>query len=116
MTRDPLEARERYFPKVCDGRLSVGRIRHRISVDLPRVPGEIPPVRHHSFSDRMVLLILGVHCLQEGNMATPFHGANIATDSYSAVVLAKGPVGCWRLDESGGPTAGDASGNGVNGA
>jgi hypothetical protein len=42
--------------------------------------------------------------------------ANIADDPYSAVVLAKGPVGYWRLDESGGPTAVDASGKGVNGA
>ena len=57
---------------------------------------------HHSFSDRMVLRIPGVHCLQEGNMATSFHRANIATDPYSTVVLAKGPVGYWRLGESGG--------------
>ena len=49
-------------------------------------------------------------------MSTPFQGANIATDPYSAVVLAKGPVGYWRLDEAGGPTAVDASGNGANGA
>jgi Concanavalin A-like lectin/glucanases superfamily len=49
-------------------------------------------------------------------MSTPFNMANFATDPYSATVLAKGPVGYWRLDESGGPTAGDASGNGVNGA
>jgi hypothetical protein len=50
-----------------------------------------------------------------GNMSTPFQGANIATDPYSAVVLAKGPVGYWRLGESGGPTASDNSGNGVDG-
>jgi hypothetical protein len=49
-------------------------------------------------------------------MATLFHRANIATDPYSAKVLAKGPAGYWRLDESSGPTAGDTSGHGVNGA
>jgi concanavalin A-like lectin/glucanase superfamily protein len=49
-------------------------------------------------------------------MATSFHRANIATDPYSAVVLAKGPVGYWRLGESAGPTAGDTSGNGFDGA
>jgi len=49
-------------------------------------------------------------------MATPFQRTNIATDPYSAVVLAIGPVGYWRLGESDGPTAGDGSGNGLNGA
>lgn len=49
-------------------------------------------------------------------MATPFHRATIATDPYSTVVLAKGPVGYWRLDESGGPTAADTSGYGADGA
>jgi hypothetical protein len=33
------------------------------------------------------------------------------SDSYSHVVLAKGPVGYWRLGEPGGPTAFDSSGN-----
>ncbi len=49
-------------------------------------------------------------------MATPFDRANIATDPYSAVVLAKGPVGYWRLGESGASTAADASGSGNDGA
>jgi len=34
---------------------------------------------------------------------------------YSDVVLAKGPVGYWRLGEASGPTATDASGNGYDG-
>jgi hypothetical protein len=36
-------------------------------------------------------------------------------DSYSQVVLAKGPVGYWRLGEAGSPTAFDSSGNGNGG-
>ncbi len=39
----------------------------------------------------------------------------VASDQYSSVVLAKGPVGYWRLGESAGPTASDASGNGSDG-
>lgn len=39
----------------------------------------------------------------------------VASDDYSAVVLAKGPVGYWRLGEAEGPTAADASGNGYDG-
>jgi Concanavalin A-like lectin/glucanases superfamily len=38
-----------------------------------------------------------------------------ASDQYSSVVLAKGPVGYWRLGEASGPTAPDASGNGYDG-
>ena len=34
---------------------------------------------------------------------------------YSGLVLAKGPVGYWRLGEAAGPTAADASGNGYDG-
>lgn len=49
-------------------------------------------------------------------MATQFNRANIATDPYSAAVLAKGPVGYWRLDESAGPTAAGASDSGIDGA
>jgi hypothetical protein len=48
-------------------------------------------------------------------MATSPRGTDIATDPYSAAVLAKGPVGYWRLGESGGPTAADSSGNGADG-
>ncbi len=36
-------------------------------------------------------------------------------EPYSAVVLAKGPVGYWRLGEAAGPTANDSSGNGYDG-
>jgi hypothetical protein len=35
----------------------------------------------------------------------------VASDRYSGVVLAKGPVGYWRLGEAAGPTAADDSGN-----
>ncbi|HKE27211.1 MAG TPA: LamG domain-containing protein [Bryobacteraceae bacterium] len=49
-------------------------------------------------------------------MATTFHRSNSATDPYSTVVLAKGPVGYWRLGEADGPTAADTSGNGADGA
>src|SRR5712664_2747585 len=38
-----------------------------------------------------------------------------ASDQYSSVVLAKGPIGYWRLGEATGPTAFDASGNGYDG-
>jgi hypothetical protein len=38
------------------------------------------------------------------------------SDSYSQVVLAKEPVGYWRLGELGGPAAFDSSGNGNGGA
>jgi len=38
-----------------------------------------------------------------------------ASDQYSSVVLAKGPVGYWRLGEATGPTAVDASGNSYDG-
>jgi hypothetical protein len=33
--------------------------------------------------------------------------------NYSSVVLAKGPIGYWRLGEAAGPTAVDASGGSV---
>jgi hypothetical protein len=39
----------------------------------------------------------------------------VASEAYSAVVLAKGPVGYWRLGELAGPMAADASGNGYDG-
>ena len=35
-----------------------------------------------------------------------------AANTYAQTVLAKGPVGYWRLGESSGPTAADATGNG----
>lgn len=38
-----------------------------------------------------------------------------ASDQYSSVVLAKGPVGYWRLGELTGTTASDSSGNGYDG-
>jgi len=39
----------------------------------------------------------------------------MTSDCYSDVVLAKGPVGYWRLGERIGPCAGDASGHGSDG-
>src|SRR6266542_1860056 len=46
--------------EIHDRGLSVGRIRRRISVDLPRVPGGLPPVRRHPLSDRVVRLVHAV--------------------------------------------------------
>src|SRR5216683_7854302 len=46
--------------EVHDRRLSVGRIRRRISVDLPRMAGGLPPVRRHPFCDRVVRLVHAV--------------------------------------------------------
>ena len=43
-----------------DRRLSVGRIRRRISVDLPRVSGGLPAVRHHPLFNRDVRLVHAV--------------------------------------------------------
>ncbi len=40
----------------------------------------------------------------------------MAINQYRTVVLAKGPVGYWRLGEQAGPAAGDASGSGSDGA
>ena len=40
----------RLLQEVHDRRLGIGRIRRRISVDLPRVPGGLPPVRRHPLS------------------------------------------------------------------
>jgi hypothetical protein len=45
----------------------------------------------------------------------PLRKTVIASDQYSSVVLAKGPVGYWRLGELAGPTAADSSGNGYDG-
>jgi len=39
-----------------------------------------------------------------------------AADAYSSAVLAKGPVGYWRLGDAAGPTAVDLSGSGHDGA
>ena len=40
--------------------LSVGRIRRRIFVYLPRVSSALPPVRRRPFSDRVVRLVHSV--------------------------------------------------------
>jgi len=45
----------------------------------------------------------------------PLARTRVASDLYSSVVLAKGPVGYWRLGEAQGPTASDASGDGYDG-
>src|SRR5258708_23704312 len=50
-----------------------------------------------------------------GSMFGPLAKTVRASDQYSNVVLAKGPVGYWRLGEASGPTAADASGNGYDG-
>jgi hypothetical protein len=46
-----------------------------------------------------------------GKLARPA----LASDGYSAAVLAKAPIGYWRLGEAAGPTAADASGLGNDG-
>ena len=51
-----------------------------------------------------------------GIVRGPLRKTVVASNLYSAVVLAKGPVGYWRLGEADGPIAGDASGNGYDGA
>jgi hypothetical protein len=61
--------------EVHDRRLRAGRIRCRMSVDLPRVPGGLPPVRHHPFSDRNVRLVHAV---------------------IRTAVNADGSLACWR--------------------
>lgn len=48
------------FQQVHDRRLSVGRIRHRISVYLPRVPGALPLIRRHPFLDRLMRFVHSV--------------------------------------------------------
>jgi hypothetical protein len=40
----------------------------------------------------------------------------VGSSAYSTTVMAKGPVGYWRLGEAAGPTAADASGYGSDGA
>lgn len=53
----------------------------------------------------------GLACIMGG----PLVRTARASGQYSGAVLAKGPVGYWRLGERGGPNAFDASGNGYNG-
>ncbi|HTU47342.1 MAG TPA: LamG domain-containing protein [Bryobacteraceae bacterium] len=48
-------------------------------------------------------------------MAASFQTVTMATDPYSTIILAKAPVGYWRLGESSGPTAADSSNNSNNG-
>lgn len=50
-----------------------------------------------------------------GALRRPLTRTLVASDQYSSVVLAKGPVGYWRLGETVGPVASDASGNGYDG-
>ncbi len=50
-----------------------------------------------------------------GVLRRPLAKTVVASDRYSSVVLAKGPIGYWRLGEAGGPNALDASGNGYDG-
>jgi hypothetical protein len=50
-----------------------------------------------------------------GLVRIPLQRTVRASNLYSSVVLAKGPVGYWRLGELGGPTAADVSGNGYDG-
>ena len=49
-----------------------------------------------------------------GALRRPLTRTLVASDQYSGVVLAKRPVGYWRLGEAQGPIASDASGNGYD--
>ena len=55
--------------------------------------------------------IAGASCV----MRSPLLTSGWASDTYRAVVLAKGPVGYWRLGEPAGPMAVDLSGAGYDG-
>ena len=46
---------------------------------------------------------------------TPLAASSVAAKTYSATVLADGPVAYWRMDETTGNTLADASGNANNG-
>src|SRR5262245_42687910 len=46
--------------EIYDCRLGVGRIRHRIAVNLPRVTGGLPLIYRHPSSDRVVRLVHAV--------------------------------------------------------
>jgi len=48
------------FQEVHDCRLSVARIRRRISIYLPRVPSGLSPIRFYPISDRVVRLVQAV--------------------------------------------------------
>src|ERR1700680_980882 len=50
----------RLLQEVRDRRLSVDRIRRRISVDLPRLSSGLPPVHRDPFVDRVVRLVHAV--------------------------------------------------------
>jgi hypothetical protein len=72
--------------------------------------------RMRSMSRRQMLKIAATGAAGlAGVVRRPFTRTVIASDQYSSVVLAKGPVGYWRLGENAGPTASDASGNGYDG-
>src|SRR2546430_12963425 len=53
-------SRRLLLQEVHDRRLSAGRIRRRISVDLPGVPGRLPSGRRHPPVDRVVRLVHAV--------------------------------------------------------
>lgn len=55
--------------------------------------------------------LAGAGLVGSGLMKTAY-----ASNAYSSVVLAKGPVGYWRLGELAGPTASDSSGDGYDGS
>jgi len=67
-----------------------------------------------SFSRRDVLKMATL-CGVAGLVGSRLAPTAVASDAYSGVVLAKGPVGYWRVGEPIGPTALDASGNGYDG-
>src|SRR5262245_22525465 len=60
-------------------------------------------------------MAIGVGCRIGERVAAPPRRIVMTSDHHRNVVLAKGPVGYWRLGEQAGPTALDASGHGSDG-
>ncbi len=67
-----------------------------------------------SVTRRQVLKMMAAAGLAAAAGARPVR-TTIASDAYGSVVLAKGPVGYWRLGEPAGPVAADTSPNSYSG-
>jgi hypothetical protein len=57
LARPLVQNAQTLLQKVHDRRLSVGRIRRRISAYLPRAPSGLSPILRHPFFDRGVRLV-----------------------------------------------------------
>jgi hypothetical protein len=107
---------ERWLPPCHQGDILRGRT--RVS-DIGAGIGDIFPGREKHMvrmSRREVLRMTAAGAAgMAGFMRGPLAKTVVANDQYSSVVLAKAPVGYWRLGETWGPTAADTSGNGYDG-